>query len=145
MAALVAHDVERKYSGANLAPNATQYEKDLFLQLMLDLKHFDGGKDVQAIGILVSSSVRSRVSWLMANLQAAILVGQRRGDAVSKLFRDVVNTGSSSDDPATLYASIREALTIVFPFVGLPHTVPALMGLAAEAHALKLEPYPNSR
>jgi hypothetical protein len=146
MAALAAYDVERKYTNANLAPGAKPYNAELLHQLLSVISQIDGLRKEQAMGILVCSSAQD-IPPIANNqlLKAAILVGQQRADTVPKLFRDIVHDNDPSISPETLYNSIRQALTIVFPFVGLPHVVPALMGLAAEAHALKLKPLPNTR
>lgn len=62
--------------------------------------------------------------------QSAILISQRRGDAVPKLFADVTRN-KSNDETLKVFMSLREAINIIFPFVGLPNCIPACLGLVA--------------
>lgn len=57
-----------------------------------------------------------------------ILCGNRRADAVPKYFEAYTK---DLDEATTtkLFIQVREAITIIFPFIGLPNTIPALLGL----------------
>lgn len=59
------------------------------------------------------------------------LCAQRRGDAVSLLFRDLTKQ-KSDNEVIEIFLTIREGITIIFPFVGLPNCIPACLGLIAE-------------
>lgn len=53
---------------------------------------------------------------------------QRRGDLVGPWFREVVAKDKTTD-PKKFFTIIREAIAVVYPFVGLPNCVPACFGL----------------
>lgn len=58
----------------------------------------------------------------------AILTAQRRGDAASRLFKDVTAT-QNDEIVKELFVVTREAIAIAAPFVGLPNTMPANFGI----------------
>lgn len=65
-------------------------------------------------------------------MQVAICCALKRGDAVCQLFNSLITSkdSGSSEDTADLYARIRESMTVIWPFVGIPAVVPAGLGLA---------------
>ncbi|KAI5777018.1 hypothetical protein EDC01DRAFT_761290 [Geopyxis carbonaria] len=66
---------------------------------------------------------------LPAALLCAALVGSRRGDLCAPLLQHVLST-TPSESHAALVHAVREALTLVVPFAGLPHCIPALLGIS---------------
>ncbi|KAH6999159.1 hypothetical protein BKA56DRAFT_608663 [Ilyonectria sp. MPI-CAGE-AT-0026] len=69
-------------------------------------------------------------STILCNL-ATMLCAQRRGDAVPKLFRDLIEN-MDNGQIKTLFLSFRHAINLTWPFVGLPHCIPACLGLVNE-------------
>lgn len=59
---------------------------------------------------------------------SVILCALRRADAVPGLFRQVT-ADMSKEDTKKAFEQVREAITIIFPFIGLPNTIPALLGM----------------
>jgi alkylhydroperoxidase/carboxymuconolactone decarboxylase family protein YurZ len=70
------------------------------------------------------------LSSLCYALISVMFCAQRRGDAVGSWFRDLVQ-GKSPDETEKTFATIREAITIVYPFLGLPNCVPACFGMVS--------------
>lgn len=60
-----------------------------------------------------------------------MLCAQRRGDAVPQLFQDLAQK-KSDKETKEIFLIIREGITIIFPFVGLPNCIPACLGLVGE-------------
>lgn len=67
-----------------------------------------------------------------------ILCAQARGDTVVWLFRDVTKDKSQSEI-RNVFTFLREAITLVVPFVGLPNTMPACFGLVGELKTQGIE------
>lgn len=55
-----------------------------------------------------------------------------------KLFRDLVEE-KGNEQTKSLYLSFRHALSITWPFVGLPNCVPACLGLVNELRECGIE------
>jgi len=60
-----------------------------------------------------------------------MLCAQKRGDAVPKIFRDLVE-GKSTAEKRDTFLSIKRAMNLTWPFVGLPNSMPACLGLIDE-------------
>lgn len=52
---------------------------------------------------------------------------------------------SSEEDIKSIFTAVREAITIVVPFVGLPNTMPACFGLVNELKSRGIDGVPGSR
>ncbi|KAE8363242.1 hypothetical protein BDV27DRAFT_158996 [Aspergillus caelatus] len=109
----MATEFETRYTNANIAPDAAQYNTELFLDLHERL----------------SNTVSC--DRLAASIVIAILCAQGRGDAVGRLVQDVTR-GKIVEDIRALFPAVREAITISVPFVGLPNGMPACFGLVNE-------------
>ncbi|KAL2801107.1 hypothetical protein BJX66DRAFT_331292 [Aspergillus keveii] len=112
----MATEFSKKYTEANIAPNASPYDEAVFLSLHEKL----------------ASHVAS--DTLATAILATILCAQARGDAVVQLFRSVTkqNSEEGETDIKAQFIAIREAVTIAVPFVGLPNCMPACFGLVNE-------------
>ena len=120
-------EFSQKYTNANLAPDAAPYDHALFTNVVEKLRAT--GTDIAQIA---PALVVRR--WVYANimifdfLQVAILCGQRRADVVGLLYQDLT-ANSSNEATEHLFISLKEAINVIFPFVGLPHCIPACFGL----------------
>ncbi|KAH7133898.1 hypothetical protein EDB81DRAFT_950122 [Dactylonectria macrodidyma] len=108
-------DFSSKYTNANLAPDATPYDWPLLSGLLRKLEEADDGA-IKSVAPAVLS---------------AMLCAQARGDAVPGLFGDLIS-GQPDERAKEIYASMKAGLTLTFPFVGLPHCIPACMGLIGQ-------------
>ncbi|KAL4806520.1 hypothetical protein BDV18DRAFT_159692 [Aspergillus unguis] len=107
-----------KYTNANVASDAAQYSPTLFLGLH------------ETLTTLASDS-------LATALLTAIICAQGRGDTVPHLFRDV--TSQPQADIEETFRTVREAITLIVPFAGLPNTMPACFGLVNELKTRGIE------
>jgi len=60
-----------------------------------------------------------------------MLCAQKRGDAVPKLYRDIVS-GKSNNDKKAIFFGMKRATNLTWAFVGLPNCIPACLGLINE-------------
>ncbi|KAL3452141.1 hypothetical protein BJX65DRAFT_303853 [Aspergillus insuetus] len=112
----MATEFSKKYTEANIAPDATPYNEAVFLSLH--------GK--------LASHVTS--DTLATAILATILCAQARGDAVVQLFHSVTkhNSEEGEAEVKARFVAVREAVTLAVPFVGLPNCMPACFGLVNE-------------
>lgn len=68
-----------------------------------------------------------------------MLCAQNRGDAVPLFFADVVKNATKQQDVNETFLALREAINVVFPFIGFLNCVPACLGLVNEARSRGLE------
>ncbi|RSL39570.1 hypothetical protein CEP53_013962 [Fusarium sp. AF-6] len=108
-------DFSSKYTNANVAPGAAAYATAKFRGLVKTLEDVDNG------------SIREIAPAIIA----VILCGQKRGDIVPLLFRDLVD-GKSNDEHRSLFMLLRHGITVAWPFFGLPNAMPACLGLVNE-------------
>ncbi|KAF9875486.1 hypothetical protein CkaCkLH20_06867 [Colletotrichum karsti] len=112
-------DFDSKYTNANMARDATSYDPSLFRDLVKQLEEVDDG----------------RIKEAAPGIIAAMLCAQHRGDSVPKLFRDLTGEKSAEETKA-LFVVFRQAITLIWPFVGLPQCIPASLGLVGELRQL---------
>ncbi|KAL2853499.1 hypothetical protein BJX68DRAFT_264967 [Aspergillus pseudodeflectus] len=111
----MASEFSKKYTQANIAPDAAPYDEAVFLSLHKTL----------------ASHVAS--DTLATAILATILCAQARGDAVVQLFRSVTKHSSEGEaEVKSRFIAVREAITLTVPFVGLPNCMPACFGLVNE-------------
>ncbi|KAH6950286.1 hypothetical protein BKA56DRAFT_738791 [Ilyonectria sp. MPI-CAGE-AT-0026] len=115
MADISFQEFSSKYTDANRAPDATAYDFATLGNAVKQLQSVDNGS----------------ISQIAPAIIATILCAQRRGDAVPKLFSDLVE-GKEAEEVKSLFASFKHAITLTWPFIGLPHCIPACLGLAHE-------------
>ncbi|GES58478.1 hypothetical protein SAPIO_CDS4965 [Aspergillus terreus] len=75
--------------------------------------------------------IRKPSAALYGSSKAAILCAQHRGDSVPKLFHDLA-ADRGSEDTRKLFHTFKQAITITWAFIGLPHCIPACLGLVNE-------------
>lgn len=67
----------------------------------------------------------------LTHFYVAILCGQRRGDTAGPLFNDSLENDDQSH-AIDRFTVIKETLTIILGFVGLPSVMPAIFGIIGE-------------
>ncbi|EXJ68787.1 uncharacterized protein A1O5_07718 [Cladophialophora psammophila CBS 110553] len=107
-------DFSAKYTNSNLALDALPFDSSLFRGWRLRLQ------DVEPP--------------LSPGLTLAVL---RRGDVVPALIGDTLSEQPGTD--AEIFSSVREAITLVAPFVGLPNVMPASFGVVAELNKRQVQ------
>ncbi|KAL3481305.1 hypothetical protein BJX99DRAFT_253608 [Aspergillus californicus] len=122
----MATEFSTKYTNANIADDAAEYHDGLFQQLHEKL------------------SATAPSETLATAILSVILCAQQRGDAVVRLFR-AVTEDKSDVEIGPIFAAVREAITIVVPFVGLPNCMPACFGLVSELRGRGIEEVPATR
>ncbi|KAL4884951.1 hypothetical protein BJY04DRAFT_214834 [Aspergillus karnatakaensis] len=111
-------DFADRYTKANLAADAAGFEPDRF----------------RAIINRLEALKPSEKPGYATGLVSAILCAMRRGDIVAELVRNA--TGNETPGKfEEILTVIRECLTLVVPFAGLPNCMPAVFGLVAEIRA----------
>ncbi|TVY58572.1 hypothetical protein LCER1_G000208 [Lachnellula cervina] len=105
-------DFNTAYIAANVSQDAAPYDSALFT----------GFKDQ------LESADPEYLSPFSHALLGVMFCAQRRGDLVGPWFREVVAKDKTTD-PKKFFTIIREAIAVVYPFVGLPNCVPACFGL----------------
>ena len=73
-----------------------------------------------------------------------MLCAQGRGDSVVRIFRDVAKD-KSEEEVKRIFTAVREAVTLVTPFVGLPNCMPACFGLVNELKERGITEVPGPR
>ncbi|RSL89702.1 hypothetical protein CEP52_014815 [Fusarium oligoseptatum] len=102
---------DKKYVSTNVKADARQYERDLFLGLNSKL----------------ATSHPELQSYSHAIIAAACCaVG--RADVVGKFFDDITFDSTPEISEKT-FLCLREAITIVFPYIGMPTCIPACYGM----------------
>ncbi|KAE9576909.1 hypothetical protein CGMCC3_g7101 [Colletotrichum fructicola] len=115
MAVTESNGAGAKYANVNLTPDATPYDSVLFQDIVRQLEEVENGQIREVAPAIVGS----------------MLCAQHRGDSLPKLFRDFT-TDKDDEEVKALFATFRTALTLIWPFIGLPQCVPASLGLVGE-------------
>ncbi|RKL18917.1 hypothetical protein BFJ70_g14131 [Fusarium oxysporum] len=102
---------DKKYVSTNVKPNARKYDKDVFLAFEEKLR--GAGPDMHTCSAAIIASVCCAVG---------------RADVVGRIFDDLT-TNASPEDSRKTFMQIREAITITFPYLGMPTLVPACYGM----------------
>ncbi|KAH8698728.1 hypothetical protein BGW36DRAFT_426420 [Talaromyces proteolyticus] len=99
------------YVSTNVQPGAAPYTKNFFLDIHQELAA--AGGELEKISACIIAA-------------ASIAVG--RADIVGKFFDDVT-TEYTPEKSEALFLRIREAISIIFPYVGIPQCIPACYGM----------------
>ncbi|KAI1610130.1 hypothetical protein EDD36DRAFT_64943 [Exophiala viscosa] len=102
---------EQKYVSTNLKPGSRPYDEAFFLNLNSDL--------------VTSQPDLKHISY---TLIAAACCAAGRADIVGKFFDDLTRTSSPEESEQT-FLRLREAITIIMPYLGMPSCVPACYGM----------------
>ncbi|KAF9884379.1 hypothetical protein FE257_001835 [Aspergillus nanangensis] len=109
---------DKKYVSTNVKPGAPTYSKEFFLDLHTDLTtshpELKGFND--AI-ILITGPARATACCAVS-----------RADVVGRFFDDITADANPGDSEET-FLRLREAITIAFPYVGMPTCIPACYGM----------------
>ncbi|KAJ4252492.1 hypothetical protein NW762_011093 [Fusarium torreyae] len=104
-------DWDAKYVSTNIKPEARKYDRDLFLDLNTKL-------------IASHPELKSFSHAIIAAACCAV----SRADVVGRFFDDIT-FDSTPEASERLFLSTREAITIVFPYIGMPTCIPACYGM----------------
>lgn len=110
-----------EFTNANLAPNAKPFDSDLFAKWEKQLISAD-----------------ERLKDLAYCILSVMCCGARRPDAVARIFESKIE-GKSNDEIRHTFIRIREAITAVVLFVGIPNCIPGCFGLAGVLKTLDPE------
>ncbi|KAG9243371.1 hypothetical protein BJ878DRAFT_583243 [Calycina marina] len=99
------------YVATNLKPDATPYDGSFFIGLNDELQ--DKRPELKSFSYAIIAV-------------ASCAVG--RADVVGRFFDDIT-INSTPDESQKIFVRLREALTIVFPFLGLPTCIPGCYGM----------------
>ncbi|CAG9946902.1 unnamed protein product [Clonostachys rosea f. rosea IK726] len=104
-------DWDEKYVSTNVKAGSRLYDKNLFISLNSKLvaSHPELGGFSHAI-------------------IAAACCALGRADVVGRFFDDITSEASPEDSRA-IFLCLREAITIIFPYVGMPTCIPACYGM----------------
>ncbi|KAH7412946.1 hypothetical protein BKA64DRAFT_341096 [Cadophora sp. MPI-SDFR-AT-0126] len=102
---------DKKYVSTNLKPGAKHFDKEFFLGLNSRLV-----------------SLRPELQGYSYTLIAAACCSVGRADVVGPFFDHVTST-STPQQSEFIFLRLREAITIIFPYLGLPTCIPACYGM----------------
>ncbi|KAJ5783022.1 hypothetical protein N7457_004796 [Penicillium paradoxum] len=118
-------DFSAQYTNANIARDAATYDSARFLALNEKIRKLEPATH----------------NGFTIALLSAMFCAQRRGDAVSALFRDATKDESDAS-VKEIFITVREALALVVPFVGFPSCMPAVFGLVNELRGRGIDQVP---
>ncbi|KAH7230183.1 uncharacterized protein BKA55DRAFT_743405 [Fusarium redolens] len=104
-------DWDAKYVSTNVKPEAQKYDRDLFLELNSKL-----------------ATSHPELKSFSHAIIAAACCAVSRADVVGRFFDDIT-FDSTPEASEKLFLSTREAITIVFPYIGMPTCIPACYGM----------------
>ncbi|KAH7341222.1 hypothetical protein BKA66DRAFT_434598 [Pyrenochaeta sp. MPI-SDFR-AT-0127] len=102
---------DKKYVSTNLKPSARQYSKEFFLPINSDL-----------------ATSQPELSGFSYAIIAAACCATGRADVVGQFF-DHLTSESTERESEAMFLRLREAITITFPYLGLPSCMPACYGM----------------
>ncbi|CZR55557.1 uncharacterized protein PAC_05445 [Phialocephala subalpina] len=118
----IKEDFDATYTAANKSKDATPYDYNLLVSVGEELNDADP----------------AYLEPLSYALISVMLCAQRRGDAVAPWFSDLVKT-RGVEEAKNIFSIIREAIAVIYPFVGLPNCVPACLGLVGVLRGLGID------
>ncbi|KAF4999947.1 hypothetical protein FDECE_11349 [Fusarium decemcellulare] len=126
---------DRKYVSTNVKPEARQYDRDLFLELNSKLAashpELQGYSHAIIVRLILATANIGLAKRGVANdrpFQAAACCAAGRADVVGRFFDDIT-FDSTPEASEKAFLCLREAITIVFPYVGMPTCIPACYGM----------------
>ncbi|KAK5046574.1 hypothetical protein LTR84_007335 [Exophiala bonariae] len=102
---------DKKYVSTNVKPGSKPYERDFFLGLASRL-----------------ASAQPELKNIANTLIAAACCAVGRADVVGRFFDDLT-LNATPEESEYLFLWFREAITIIFPYLGLPTCMPACYGM----------------
>ncbi|KAJ9487812.1 hypothetical protein VN97_g5478 [Penicillium thymicola] len=102
---------DKKYVSTNLKPGAALYNEDFFLGITSEL-----------------TSTQPELSSYAYAIIAAACCAVGRADVVGRFFDDITAT-SDPEESEAIFLRLREAITIIFPYLGMPTCIPACYGM----------------
>ncbi|KAJ9602188.1 hypothetical protein H2200_013308 [Cladophialophora chaetospira] len=102
---------DKKYVSTNLKPGSKPYSKDLFISLNSSLV-----------------SAQPTLKDLGYTLIAAACCAVGRADVVGRFFDDLT-ADATPEESEQVFLRVREAITIIFPYLGMPTCIPACYGM----------------
>ncbi|KAL6918563.1 hypothetical protein FSST1_010058 [Fusarium sambucinum] len=104
-------DWDTKYVSTNVKPSARKYDRDLFLGLNSTL-----------------ATSHPELKSFSHAIIAAACCAVNRADVVGRFFDDI-SFDSTTEESEKLFLCLREAITIIFPYLGMPTCIPACYGM----------------
>jgi hypothetical protein len=126
---------DKKYVSTNVKAEARAYDRDLFLGLNSKLATSHPELQSYSHAIIVSTdclttTIQPYISETtdIGVQQAAACCAVGRADVVGRFFDDVTFDSTPEISEKT-FLCLREAITIVFPYIGMPTCIPACYGM----------------
>ncbi|KAJ2894846.1 hypothetical protein MKZ38_007183 [Zalerion maritima] len=109
----LSEDFNAAYTSANVGSNAAAFDSKLFENIKDQIRdgHREGTSELFAYALV-----------------AIMLCAQKRADAVAPLFHMAIKD-LSPQETRNAFETFREAITVTYPFIGLPNCVPACFGI----------------
>ncbi|KAH6954791.1 hypothetical protein DER45DRAFT_646525 [Fusarium avenaceum] len=104
-------DWDAKYVSTNVKPEARKYDRDFFLDLNSKL-----------------ATSHPELKSFSHAIIAASCCAVNRADVVGRFFDDIT-FDLTPEESEKLFLCVREAITIVFPYLGMPTCIPACYGM----------------
>ncbi|KAF9890059.1 hypothetical protein FE257_006739 [Aspergillus nanangensis] len=117
---------DKKYVSPNVKPGAPTYSKEFFLDLLTDL-----------------TTSHPELKGFTDAIIATACCAVSRADVVGRFFDDITANANPGDSEKT-FLRLREAITIAFPYVGMPTCIPAYYGMIGVVQR-KGEAYASTR
>ncbi|KAL3476547.1 hypothetical protein BJX99DRAFT_258292 [Aspergillus californicus] len=102
---------DKKYVSTNVKPDSPPYSKEFFLGLNSEL-----------------GSRQPELKSYSYTIIAAACCAVGRADIVGRFFDDIT-AHAEPEQSETIFLRLREAITIIFPYLGLPTCIPACYGM----------------
>ncbi|KAJ4194436.1 hypothetical protein NW759_016531 [Fusarium solani] len=102
---------DKKYVSTNVKAESRPYDKEFFLALSSEL-----------------ATAHPELETVGDSLIAAACCAVGRADVVGRFF-DHLTDQSTPDESSQAFLRLREALTVVFPYLGMPTCIPACYGM----------------
>ncbi|KAJ5174161.1 uncharacterized protein N7482_000038 [Penicillium canariense] len=102
---------DKTYVSTNVKPGARPYDRGLFLKLNDELFR-----------------LQPELQTLSHAIIAAACCAVGRADVVGRFFDDIT-TDASPEYSENIFLCLREAITIIFPYLGMPTCIPACYGM----------------
>lgn len=124
---------DKTYVSTNLKQGAQAYSKGNFLGLYSDLVSEHPELERVAYTLIVGQ-VFSLLAILTPRLstdpnkKAAACCAVGRADVVGRFFDDLT-INSTSEESERIFLRLKEAITIIFPYLGMPTCIPACYGM----------------
>ena len=118
---------DKTYVSTNLKDGSKAYDAELFKELHSQLA---GDEDLRRLSseILVSLHGMTIGVWRLKDYKTVASCALGRADLAGKWFDDVTKD-SNAEESRQIFIRLRESITCVYPFLGVPACMPACYGM----------------